>query len=104
MRENKSSRKKIFMTSRKLVPLRYIKVLLFQGFFFSLSFLSQTFAIHRTAGKGGGYLFRDLPLPHTSQALFTDISRAIPARISLILHLASSQTRTESLWFPSASR
>ena len=38
MRENKSSRKTIFMTSRKLVPLRYIKVLLFSGFFFQSEF------------------------------------------------------------------
>ena len=39
-------------------------------FFFYLSFLSRTFTIHRTAGKGGGYLFNSsLPLPPASQTL-----------------------------------
>ena len=39
-------------------------------FFFYLGFLSRTFTIHRTAGKGGGYLFNySLPLPAASQTL-----------------------------------
>ena len=38
--------------------------------FFSLSFLSRTFTIHGTAGKGGAYLFNSsLPLPPASQRL-----------------------------------
>ena len=39
-------------------------------FFFYLGFLSRTFTIHGTAGKGGGYLFNSsLPLPPASQTL-----------------------------------
>ena len=49
-------------------------------FFFFLGFLSRTFTIHRTAGKGEGYLFNSSPL----------------------LPLASL-TRTGNLWFPSAN-
>ena len=45
-------------------------------FFFFLGFLSQIFAIHRTAGERGGYLFISLPL--ASQAL--DISWVIAAK------------------------
>ena len=37
-------------------------------FFFYLSFLSQPFTNHRTAGKGGGHFFNSsLPLPPASQ-------------------------------------
>ena len=32
-------------------------LLLMSQFFFYRGFLSQTFTIHRTAGKGGGYSF-----------------------------------------------
>ena len=49
-------------------------------FFFFLGFLSRTFTIHRTAGKGEGYLFNS----------------------SLLLPPAS-RTRTGNLWFRSAS-
>ena len=39
-------------------------------FYFYLGFLSRTFTIHGTAGKGGGYLFNfSLPLPPASQTL-----------------------------------
>ena len=39
-------------------------IVFFILFFFYLGFLSQTLAIHRTAGKGGGYYFKSsLPLP-----------------------------------------
>ena len=38
--------------------------------FLQLGFLSRTFTIHRTAGEGGGYLFKSsLPLPLSSQTL-----------------------------------
>ena len=48
-------------------------------FFFFLGFLSQIFAIHRTAGERGGYLFISfLSLPLASQAL--DISWVIAAK------------------------
>ena len=49
-------------------------------FFFFLVFFPRTFTIHRTAGKGEGYLFNS----------------------SLLLPPAS-RTRTGNLWFPSAS-
>ena len=43
---------------------------LFIYFIFYLSFLSQVFAIHRTVGEGGDYLFNSsLPLPPASQIL-----------------------------------
>ena len=39
-------------------------------FFFYLDFLSRIFTIHRTSGKGGGYLFNSsLPLPPAPQKL-----------------------------------
>ena len=42
----------------------------FQTFFFYLGFFSQTFANHRTAGKGGRHFFNSsLPFPSASQAL-----------------------------------
>ena len=50
-------------------------------FFFFLGFLSRTFTIYRTAGKGSGYLFNSsLLLPPSSRAL------------------------TRKLWFPSTSK
>ena len=51
--------------------------------FFYLVFLSGTFTIHRTAGKGGDHLFKpSLPLPHASETLRLDISRLITAESS----------------------
>ena len=72
-------------------------------FFFSyLVFLSRTFMIHRTAGKGEAISLS--PLYHFHQPhRHLDISRAITAGSSY-LHIASSRTRTGYLWFPSASR
>ena len=68
-------------------------------FLFYLSFLLQTFTIHRTAGDGGGYLFNSsLPLQR-----HLDMSRTIIAENSP-LHIPSSRIRTGNLWFPSASR
>ena len=49
-------------------------------FFFFLGFLSRTFTFHRTAGKGESYLCN-----------------------SFVLLPPASRTRTENLWFPSAS-
>ena len=49
-------------------------------FFFFLGFLSRTFTIHRTAGKGKGYLFN-----------------------SSLLVAPTTRNRTGSLWFLSAS-
>ena len=48
--------------------------------FFVLGFLSRTFTIHRTAGKGEGYLYN-----------------------SPLLLPPSSRTRTRNLWFPNLS-
>ena len=49
-------------------------------FLFFLGFLSRTFTFHRTAGKGESYLCN-----------------------SFVLLPPASRTRTENLWFPSAS-
>ena len=71
------------------------------SFFFYLSFLSRAFTIHRTGGKGKGYLLNSsLPLPFTHRHL--DISWVVTPETSP-LHIASSQTWARNLWFPSAS-
>ena len=70
-------------------------------FFFYLGFLSRTFTNHRTAGEERGHFNSSLPLPPLHRHL--EISRAITPESSP-LHIASSQTRTENLWFPSATR
>ena len=71
------------------------------NFFFYLGFLSRTFTIHGTAGKGGGYLFPPLYYFHPLHR-HLDVRRPITAE-SAPLHIASSPTRTENFWFPSAS-
>ena len=50
-------------TATFTLPIKYDLI-----FLFYLSFLSQTFTIHRTAGEGRGHLFNSsLPLPPASQ-------------------------------------
>ena len=65
-------------------------------FFFYLGFLSRTFTIHRTADEGGSYFINSShhfhPLPR-----HLDISWVITAGSSP-LHIASSRTRTGSLF------
>ena len=62
-------------------------------FFFSyLGFLSRTFMIHRTAGKGEAISLSPLYHFHSPHR-HLDISRAITAGSSY-LHIASSRTRT----------
>ena len=71
-------------------------------FFFYQGFLSRTFTIHGTAGKGEGIYLT--PLYHFHPLHWhLGISRAITAESSP-LHIAGSRTRTGNLWFPSASR
>ena len=77
---------------RKLTKTFYIF-----NFVFHLGFPSRTFSIHRTVREGVGYLVNSsLPLSMVHKPL--DVSRAITAESSP-LHIASSQTRTESLWY-----
>ena len=65
-------------------------------FFFCLGFLSRTFTIHRTVGKGWGYFFNP---PYHFHPLYRrlNISRAITAESSP-LHIASSWTQTGNCW------
>ena len=73
-------------------------------FFFYLSFLSQPFTNHRTAGEMGVHFFNSSPpLSPASQTRGHYISRAITAENSP-LHIGSSRTQTGNLWFPSPSR
>ena len=68
-------------------------------FFFYLGFLSRTFTIHGTAGKGGGYLFNSsLPLPLASQTL-----RHYPGDYSRELTSAHSW-QPDSNWEPLVSK
>ena len=65
-----------FVGDELIIEMRYNrKIVNWQKYctnniFFYLGFLSRTFTIHRTAGEGGGYLFKSsLPLPPTSRTL-----------------------------------
>ena len=93
--------KKVF--HRKPMRNWFYKILQNLLFFsFYLGFLSQTFTNQRTVG-GGGLGISLTPYYHFYPLHRNlDISRAITAESSP-LHIASSQTRAGSLWFPSAS-
>ena len=67
--------------------------------FFYLGFLSQTFTIHRTAGKGEAFSLSSLHPIHPLQR-HLDISEAIAAESSP-LHIASSRTRIGNFCFKS---
>ena len=65
--------------------------------FFCFFFFSQPFTNHKTAGEEGEYFFRFHLLDRHS-----DISQRFSVESSP-LRIASSQTRSENLWFLSAS-
>ena len=71
-------------------------------FFFYLSFLSQTFTIHRTAGEGEGICLTPLYHFHPLHR-HLDIRRAISIESSH-LQIGSSRTRIRNLSFSNASR
>ena len=67
--ENKFSANEIWGKNMNIYKLLgNSKVFFF--FFFYMGFLSRTFTIYETAGKGGGYLFNSsLQLPPASETL-----------------------------------
>ena len=66
------------------------------SFFFYLGFLLRTFTIHKTAAKGGGYLFNSSLYYSYPLCRHLNISRVTTAENSP-LHVASSRSRTENL-------
>ena len=81
------------------IACRCLKVM--WDFFFYDGFLSRTFTIHRTAGKGQGISLTPLYRYHPLHRQL-DVSRAITTDSPL--HIASNLTRTGNLWFPSVCR
>ena len=79
--------------SKNIIYERYLInswIHFFSSFFFLSGFFSRTFAIHTTAGEGGGYLS---PLYHFhSFHRHLDINRAIAAECSP-LHIAFSRIK-----------
>ena len=78
-----------------------IETLALISFFFYLGFRSRTLMIHRITGEGGGYSFLVFSTTFTCFTE-TDIKRVITAESSP-LHIASSRTQIENLWFLSVS-
>ena len=81
------------------IACRCLKVM--WDFFFYDGFLSRTFTIHRTAGKGQGISLTPLYRYHPLHRQL-DVSRVITTDSPL--HIASNLTRTGNLWFPSVCR
>ena len=97
-----------WVTSNSCIFLTFLissyrqKSSIFFIYFFLYVFLSQKFAIHRTTGEGGGYLYiTPLYFFHPLHR-YLYICRLITGENSL-LYIAINWTRAGNLWFPSAS-